>query len=213
MAPDSADSNGECIRAYFRIEPDVAANCAVLASGPAGNNIRQNVVTGPSDTCECRAETTIECEQEPRYVRGAVSDHCICPVFDNHDCVASIESFDGGELAVSVSTADREELAQLVSSLRAVNATVRLQRISSTGESSGSRTIELDATVITEKQREAVRAAIEGGYYETPRRIDLSGLADELDVSPSAVSQRLSAVESSLVAALFEVVDGPPSRP
>lgn len=33
--------------------------------------------------------------------------------------------------------------------------------------------------------------ALKRGYFETPRRVSLSDLADELDVSKQAVSQRV----------------------
>ncbi|WP_254546260.1 helix-turn-helix domain-containing protein [Halomarina pelagica] len=44
---------------------------------------------------------------------------------------------------------------------------------------------------LTEEQREALRAACELGYFDVPRRISLSDLADELDVSHQALSERL----------------------
>ncbi|MDF9746398.1 helix-turn-helix domain-containing protein [Natrinema salsiterrestre] len=48
------------------------------------------------------------------------------------------------------------------------------------------------------EQRDALRAAVEHGYYETPRRIDLSALADELNVPRSTLSYRLRRAEASL---------------
>lgn len=44
---------------------------------------------------------------------------------------------------------------------------------------------------ITAEQREALSRAVEGGYFEVPRRITLIELADELGISDTAVSQRL----------------------
>ncbi|MFC7156276.1 helix-turn-helix domain-containing protein [Halomarina halobia] len=44
---------------------------------------------------------------------------------------------------------------------------------------------------LTDEQREALRAACERGYFDVPRRISLSELADELDVSHQALSERL----------------------
>lgn len=43
----------------------------------------------------------------------------------------------------------------------------------------------------TAKQREALRRAFEAGYYEVPRRTTLAEIADELDISTAALSQRL----------------------
>lgn len=48
------------------------------------------------------------------------------------------------------------------------------------------------------EQRETLRAAIEYGYYETPRDITISELADVLDVPQSTVSYRLRQAEAQL---------------
>lgn len=55
---------------------------------------------------------------------------------------------------------------------------------------------------LSEKQREVVELAIEAGYYDEPRQATLSDLAEMLGVSPSAVSQRLNAVEHKLIRSL-----------
>jgi hypothetical protein len=44
---------------------------------------------------------------------------------------------------------------------------------------------------LTEKQRSTLCRAWERGYFEVPRRVSLSDLADEMAVSDTAVSQRL----------------------
>lgn len=55
------------------------------------------------------------------------------------------------------------------------------------------------ATVsVPQEQRETLRAAIEHGYYETPRDITVSELADVLDVPQSTVSYRLRQAEAQL---------------
>ncbi len=51
------------------------------------------------------------------------------------------------------------------------------------------------------EQRAALQAAVERGYYETPRRIDLSDLAEELSVPRSTLSYRLRRAKASLATA------------
>lgn len=48
------------------------------------------------------------------------------------------------------------------------------------------------------EQRETLRAAVESGYYETPRKVTTQDLADELDVPQSTVQYRLSRAEAWL---------------
>ena len=202
--PGGTAGSGGHLRASFRVEP--VGSCGVLDAGDRGYEVtRQEVCTDgrtPDCDCECRAEVRSETRTE--FVAGEITDDCICPVFDRHDCVASIEGVAGTELIVSIATRERAVLSAIVADLRETGATVRLERIARADEPGAGRTIELDAEAITEKQREAAETAMEMGYYETPRGADLAALADELGISRSAVSQRLTAVESSLVAELAE---------
>ncbi|EFW93068.1 DNA binding domain-containing protein [Haladaptatus paucihalophilus DX253] len=43
----------------------------------------------------------------------------------------------------------------------------------------------------TEQQHETLRSAMDRGYYEIPRRMTTTDLAEELGVSHQAVSERL----------------------
>jgi hypothetical protein len=45
--------------------------------------------------------------------------------------------------------------------------------------------------VMTDKQYETLRVAAQLGYFDLPRRADLEAIADRLDVSPQATSERL----------------------
>lgn len=59
---------------------------------------------------------------------------------------------------------------------------------------------------LTEKQRETVETAYRRGYFEVPRGVSLGELADELDVSHQALSERLRRAQSALLE--FELNDG-----
>lgn len=60
---------------------------------------------------------------------------------------------------------------------------------------------------LSRAQREALRAAVERGYYETPRAIELSELAEELDVPRSTLSYRLRRAEAELATAFVDADD------
>ena len=51
---------------------------------------------------------------------------------------------------------------------------------------------------LSREQRDALHAATEHGYYETPRQIDLSELAEQLDIPRSTLSYRLQRAEAEL---------------
>jgi hypothetical protein len=54
---------------------------------------------------------------------------------------------------------------------------------------------------LTEDQEQTLVTAFEGGYFDIPRGTTISELGEELEISDSAVSQRLRRANSSLIAA------------
>ncbi len=54
-------------------------------------------------------------------------------------------------------------------------------------------------TVLTDKQREALRGALDAGYFEIPRRVHLAELADEFGITDNAMSERLRRGTATLV--------------
>lgn len=57
------------------------------------------------------------------------------------------------------------------------------------------------------EQRDALRAAVEHGYYETPRRIELGDLAEKLEIPRSTLSYRLRRAEATLATTVVEAED------
>ncbi|WP_254535785.1 helix-turn-helix domain-containing protein [Halomarina litorea] len=66
---------------------------------------------------------------------------------------------------------------------------------------------ETDDLRLTEKQRETIEAAYRQGYFEVPRRVSLGELAEDLDVSHQALSERLRRAQQALMR--FELADTP----
>lgn len=60
---------------------------------------------------------------------------------------------------------------------------------------------------LSEEQEMAVRAALEEGYYNVPRKLSLTELADQLGISVSALSERLRRAESQVMALYLGEVD------
>lgn len=72
------------------------------------------------------------------------------------------------------------------------------------GETDDSSTVEIDMGRLTTTQRETLSLALEAGYYERPRDTTLGHLANSLDISKSAVSQRLRSAEIKLIKAALD---------
>ncbi|MFC7192624.1 helix-turn-helix domain-containing protein [Halocatena marina] len=69
---------------------------------------------------------------------------------------------------------------------------------------------------LTDREQETLLAAVEAGYFETPRATNLGELAEEFDISKSATSKNLRRsqrkVLEQLIALMNETDDGPDSK-
>lgn len=58
---------------------------------------------------------------------------------------------------------------------------------------------EPDAHQLTDRQREVLLAAYDAGYYETPRRVNLTEVAELLDISKATCSDILHRAEEAII--------------
>ena len=98
---------------------------------------------------------------------------------------------------------DDEGVGRLYDAAAQFRAGVRLGLQHVTGHL-GWRSGALAAPRLSHAQREAVRAAVVNGYYETPRACTITELSDRLDVARSTLQYRLQRAESQLLAAFVE---------
>ncbi len=98
-----------------------------------------------------------------------------------------------GEATVTVVGA-RKRLPELGKRFEEFGLSYRIERVS--GWEPPSRTL-------TDRQRETVLAAVEHGYYDTPRRCSLTELAEELGLAKSTVSETLHRAEEEVVKSFF----------
>lgn len=135
-----------------------------------------------------------------------VDDTCACTrVCGPGVTPVSLRILDG-VLVVGAYVDDRERLTEIVEALRASEDEWELRRLTTperdTVAKGGLLAQIFEDIPVTDKQREAVEAAVEMGYYAEPRQATLSDLAEKVGVSRSALSQRLTAVETKLVETL-----------
>jgi predicted DNA binding protein len=202
-------NTGPALVATLAIEPEQNMDCPLFEGPSEVEGLDQNLSfeatedaaseeTAPPDQGTCNTAISPDSgESEEQYMRSRITPGCFCLQFHQVECIPTFERTKRNTVIVSVQIPDRETLRDLISRLRATNAVVSVKNITqSAGASEGS--IQLDVSEITDKQLEALEAAVETGYYDSPREADLEVLADRLGVSKSAVSQRLKAVESRL---------------
>lgn len=89
--------------------------------------------------------------------------------------------------------ASQDQLADLESYFETAAPEFSLQRIATDEHPAA------DSDTVTPGQRELLLTALRAGYFEVPRRVTTGDLANELDISDSAVSQRLRRAVGDLV--------------
>jgi predicted DNA binding protein len=63
--------------------------------------------------------------------------------------------------------------------------------------------------LLSDKQRELVRAAVEKGYYDTPRTSSLTELAEEVGIAKSTCSETLHRAEETMIKQFMEDLPTP----
>jgi predicted DNA binding protein len=94
-----------------------------------------------------------------------------------------------GEATVDV-TGSRERLAVLAERLEQVGLRYRIDRLEEQSS---------DRQILSERQLEVVVAAVDAGYYDTPRRCSLTELAGHLEIAKSTCSETLHRAEEAIV--------------
>lgn len=95
---------------------------------------------------------------------------------------------------------DRAEFADYCEFWRDAGGTVSVRRITDT------EVIEDPKKALTDPQRKSLRKAYNMGYFEVPRRVSLSEVADELGVSKTSASELLRRGQERLIeSSLYDI--------
>ena len=103
-----------------------------------------------------------------------------------------------GEATIEV-TGSRERLAELAEQLENFGLQYRIDHV---------RERLHESQLLSDRQLEIVVAAVEAGYYDTPRRCSLTELADRLDIAKSTCSETLHRAEEAIIKRFVEDLPG-----
>lgn len=162
------------------------------------------------DTCHLTLEVRGDDGRAVTTIATDIDDQCICPAICGQGFAPAEMTVHGGSLAIGAYARDRQALGDATGRIERVAERWHLRRLASSAESHrepDSRASRIADLNLTAKQREAVQTAVDEGYYRNPRETSLGELADELEITRSALSQRLNAVESKLVTSLTDDLD------
>ena len=155
----------------------------------------------------CRVDVVVETDSlEVVHYEKQIQDECVGSIFARYDCVPHITNAEEGTITVMTFPPRRELLSSLVSEMREREFDVSVKQLMSLEnyEQTGRQTPLLcDVSLLTSKEREAVDLAVTSGYYAESNGTSLQELADELGISKSALSTRLSSAESKVMRNIF----------
>lgn len=198
LTPETTGTEERTLRLVLRLQP--GENCPLVALDSQVEDIQTQLADG---TCHCefmrRAdETVIE------HTAKELDEPCACAVFYKYACVTNITDIAGDEATITTYVRDRSVVWNLVDELDEVCRTVELIEITTNYDGQLHEKVgHVTLSELTEKQREAVEAAVESGYYRRPRETSLGDIAEELGISPQALSQRLGNAEEKIMSQLF----------
>jgi predicted DNA binding protein len=204
-APDDPPTSHR-LYVEFELRSSSSVDCPLEAFDDEVTRINQQSLGD-----ECHTDTTVsrvnddQPDTEVLHTTTQMSSDCHCPVFLDFDCIPEVIDVADDHIVVKTYLPNRETLTELVEELREVTGRLALRRLVRVDAADDDRSdsVTLDLSRLTETEQATAAKAVAGGYYEDPRGITVQDLADDADVSPSAMSQRLSAIESKLALAAF----------
>ncbi|MDZ7850526.1 MAG: helix-turn-helix domain-containing protein [Halodesulfurarchaeum sp.] len=156
----------------------------------------------------CHASLTVGGSQgnNRTVVSGSITDACTCPRVCKPGIIPAEILVADGSLEITAIVDSRERLYELSDRFRESGDEWQLRRLTTgiereQGEPDRGGRLSEEIS-LTDKQQEVVEEAVGRGYYANPREASLADLAAELDVTRSALSQRLNAVEAKLIKTL-----------
>lgn len=176
---------GETITHVFHVEGDREAFATELADVPVVLSYEFTPLGNRRFYAAVRAETTpVLRELFDAYHKGGVV------------VTSSLEHTDDGGVTFEV-VGDTEAL-QALSEAAPEGIEFDVERVGGTAAAS-----ETVVSTLSERQREAVEAALAVGYYDVPRTATHEDVAAKLDCAPSTASEHLRKAESKVLRELF----------
>jgi hypothetical protein len=203
MAEVAPDDDNRRLRVDLEVEGADEWECPIVSQTASATDVTVNAVGE-----ECTVEVDPASEDGMRRDRGEVTGDCLCKVFQESGYVPHVQRVDEGSVFVTSYVDDREAVREIVTALRAVLDSVRLVRLAVVSGPDSTEQATVDLSALTPKQREGLELAVVRGYFDADVDVSLGDLAAELDISKSALSQRLRAAQAKLVTDAFEELDG-----
>jgi len=133
---------------------------------------------------------------EGRLSGSIVTNSCVaCKALTGTECfLTRARGGPDGKVEWTVTSGSNNSLGNLVTKLKDAGCNVQVNSVT---KISGQN-------VVTRRQEEILKFAMEQGYYDYPRRITIRDLAKMIDISPSTLGEILQRGERNIVEAFFD---------
>ena len=152
---------------------------------------------------QCLAEVEVlECGEttaSTKQFSSPICEHCPGIVFSRYGCIPRFLETGTGSFVVETRLDNVDTLSTLVNEVRQRCASVTVRSLTSTEGPDGTESCSVDISSLTPKQREAVSKAQDCGHYDPDSDTSLADVAAEIDISTSALSQRLQRAEANIL--------------
>jgi hypothetical protein len=162
----------------------------------------------PEGDCQCDVTLTNETDGEQEvdivHYSGEICENCPGVVFKEYNLLPRFIERTPERFTVRTYLPADHQLSELIADLREVSESVRVLKVVDIRDTDvDSQMVDIDLSALTNKQREALELATTQGYYDCAPDVSQAELAEEFDVSESALSQRLSRAEKNVLSQLF----------
>jgi hypothetical protein len=195
---DAAVSGDRRLRVDLDVDLVDDSGCPIVTEATEAAGVAVNAVGE-----ECVVDVTTP-DGDVRRGTGEVSEDCLCHAFSRLGYAPHFRRVEDGTILVTAYVDDRDAVRRLVEELREVVDRVRLVRLAVVEGPDATEQVTFDLSALTPKQRRGLELAVVRGYFDDDRDVRLSDLAEELEISKSALSQRLRTAQAKLVTDIFD---------
>jgi len=139
-----------------------------------------------------------------KYRSKPICDHCPGAVMSQYSCLPRYKRVGDGWFILETCVSDIPTVSEIVGESKRLSDRVTVRSLVPIEPSALPDICDVDMTRLTTKQRQAVHAAIETGYYDPDSSTSLDQVAARLSLSSAALSQRLKRAEANIMRQLSE---------
>lgn len=141
---------------------------------------------------DVRERTETGSQEGTKQFSSSICSHCPRDIFSMYGCIPRYLSVEPGSFVVETYLTEDDSVSSFVADLSERCEDVSLRSLTRTDRTEYTEDCSVDLSQLTMKQRQAAHRAKELGYYDPDSDVGIDTVAEDLNISKSAASQRLT---------------------